>query len=105
MAVDATRSGRDLRYRQSARFHTARYSAGQAGLDDEDRGRQTGHADADHERADEVHHYQSELECAGLDRRKRISAFAAAGPDDIATDGVASQLQRGWYHSPFPATG
>ena len=63
--MDAARSWRHLRHRQPSRLHAARHSAGQAGLDDEDCRRQAGHANADHERADEVHHCQSDLECAG----------------------------------------
>ena len=73
LAVDAARSRQDLRDRQSSRFHAAGDARRQAAVEDEDRRRQAGHADADHDRGDEVHHGQSDLECAALDRRPRIS--------------------------------
>ena len=60
----------------------------QAVVDDQDRRRQAEHADADHERGDEVHHGQSDLERAALDRGQRIYAGAAAGPHGPAANGA-----------------
>ena len=95
--------GKTYRHRQSPRFHLARDTAGQAGLDDKDCGWQTGNTDPNHERADEVHHYQSDLECAGLDCLQGICAVTAAGSNNIAANGVAGKLQCGRHHPPLPA--
>ncbi len=42
---------------------------GKRGLEDEDRHRQTRHADADHVRDDEIHHHQSDLARTAVDRQ------------------------------------
>ncbi len=83
----------DLCHRQSAGFHAARDARRQAGLDDQDRDRQAGHADAAHDGGHEIHHHQSDLERAALDRQPRISAGAGAGSDGARPHGTEGQPQ------------
>ncbi len=103
LALDAARSRQELRDGQSSRLHAARLSRRQAGVDDADRRRQAGDADANHDRGDEVHHRQSDLERAAFDRRQGISAGAGAGPDGAGTDGTAGQPQSRRHYPHFPA--
>ena len=49
--------------------------------------RQAGHADADHDRDDEIHHHQSDLARAAVDHEQRVSAGDAAGPDRAGAHG------------------
>ena len=67
---------------------------GAAGVDHPHRDRQAQHADAAAERNHEIHHHQSDLARAAIDRAQRISAGAGAGPDRARPHGAARELQR-----------
>ena len=69
-------------------------AARRAGLDHQGGDRQARHSrHAAADRDDEVHHGQSDLECAALDHLQRISAGPAAGSDRAATHGTEARAR------------
>ena len=74
-------------------------------LEDQDRGRQAGQADAAAQRGDEVHHRQSDLERAAVDHRERISAGAAAGPAGARAHRAQGRAEPRRHHPHLPAAG
>ena len=103
--MDAARSRQDLRHGQSSRLHAARHSKWPRGLDDQDRRGQAEHADADHDGGDEVHHRQSDLERAALDRGEGVYAGAATGSNGAGAHGPSGQHQSGRHRSHLAAPG
>ena len=95
---------RRLCHPQHPRLYAEGDAARRAGLDHQGGDREAGHsrhaaADRDHE----VHHGQSDLERAAVDRLRRISAGAAAGPDRAAADGIEARAQPRRQHPHFAA--
>ncbi len=73
------------------------------GLDHPDRDRQAEHGDAAAHRDDEIHHDQSDLERAAVDRAQRISAGAAAGSDGAVAHGPQGRQQSRRQRPHLPA--
>ena len=77
----------------------------QALLDHPDRRRQAGNADADHAGGDEIHHHQSDLERAAVDRQSRIPAGAAAGSDGARPHGTEGRQEPRRHRAHLAAAG
>ena len=63
------------------------------------------HGDADHDRGNEVHHGQPDLERAALDRPPRIPAGAGGRSDRAGADGAADVVQSGRQRSHLATAG
>ena len=62
-------------------------------------------ADADHAGGDEIHHRQSDLERAAVDRQQRISAGAAAGSDGARAHGTEGRQEPRRHRAHLAAAG
>ncbi len=65
------------------------YQGREALLGDQGRRRKADAGDADHDRSDEVHHRQPDVERPAVDHRQGISAGGASGPDRAGAHGAA----------------